>query len=249
MIEDMRRRIVLIEWGLLATAVLWVLFSIPRMIFAQGNGSAQITSPKTGDSLFGVVPILGTASNPNMMRYSLDFDLQDEPTDRWLPIAGPVTQQVTNGVLGQWDTSKLQGRYQIRLRVTLRNGTVLDAIVQNLMVNNVQPTALPTVLPSATPAPPTPLATPGPSPTSQIQQPPTPTVRALQPTDIPAPTDLPAADTQSQPLGVINLEALQSAFCSGVYIAVFGFAVLGVYGLIHPRMRRFVNRLRDDMRR
>src|SRR5215813_1120556 len=223
MFHGMRRRIVLIALSLILALFLWANHGLSGIAYAQSNPSAQITSPKSGDSLFGVVSILGTASNPNMMRYSLDFDLQDDATEKWFTIAGPITQQVTNGVLGQWDTSKLQGRYQIRLRVTLRNGTVLDAIVQNLFVNNKQPTPLPTVLPTATPIPPTALPTAGPSPTSQIQQPPTPSARPAQPTAAIAPTDPPAIDTQSQPQGVINFDALQSAFCSGIYIAVFGF--------------------------
>src|SRR5215813_5119773 len=150
----MRRAILTIGF-ILGTAVFLGTTSVPAItVLAQANPSVQITSPKDGDALFGVVTIQGTASNANMMRYSLDFDLQDEPTERWLPIAGPVTQQVTSGILGQWDTSKLSpGRYQIRLRVTLRNGNVLDSIVQNLIVNNKQPTPLPTVLPTATVAP------------------------------------------------------------------------------------------------
>lgn len=245
----MRRRIVLIALGLVSALVVWVTLGSWRTARAQGNPSAQITSPKSGDSLFGVVSIQGTASNPNMMRYSLDFDSQDDAAENWFPIAGPITQQVTNGVLGQWDTNKLQGRYQIRLRVTLRSGTVLDSIVQNLFVNNKQPTPLPTVQPTATPIPPTASPTAGPSPTSQIQQPPTPSARPFQPTEVIAPTDPPSIDTQSQTLGVINFDALQSAFCSGIYIAVFAFAVFGVYSLVHPRVRRFVSRLRDELRR
>ncbi len=245
----MQRRLVLLDLSFILALVFSILPGSSGKAIAQDNSTAQITTPKTGDTLFGVVTIQGTASAPNMMRYTLEFDLQDDPVDRWFPIAGPVTQQVTNGVLGQWDTTKLQGRYQIRLRVILRSGTVMDSIVQNLFVNNKQPTALPTVLPTATPALPTPSPTAGPSPTSQIQQPPTNTARAIQPTVAIGPTNLPSADVGSQPQGIIDLDALRSAFCSGIYVAVFAFAVFGAYSLVHPRVRRIVTRLREEFRR
>src|SRR4051794_12441335 len=104
---------------------------IPLRTLAQGTDSAKITSPRAGESLFGSVTIQGTAANPNMQRYVLQFDSQDDDTETWLPIAGPITQQVNNGVLGLWDTSNIpDGRYRIRLRVVLRDGTVLDNVVE-----------------------------------------------------------------------------------------------------------------------
>jgi hypothetical protein len=215
---------------------------------AQDNGSAKITTPKAGDPLFGLVSIQGTASNPNMQRYILEFDSQDNDVDRWFLIAGPITQQVRDGVLAQWNTSAIpDGRYQIRLRVVLRDGTVLSDIVQNLRVNNKQPTPLPTSLPSATPVPPTAPPTSGPSPTPFIQQPPTNTARPALPTVPPtnAPPIAPVSFAPDAPQSVLALDALQNAFCGGASLAIIAFAVLGAYSLVHVRVRRFIRQIRN----
>lgn len=233
----------------------WVFFSLILLAFAatnpssaQDNSSAKIASPKAGDPLFGLVSIQGTASNPNMQRYILEFDSQDNEVDRWFLIAGPITQQVKDGVLAQWNTTAVpDGRYQIRLRVVLRDGTVLSDTVQNLRVNNKQPTPLPTGLPSATPIPPTVPPTAGPSPTPFIQQPPTNTARAALPT-VP-PTNVPPVSSVSSapdtPQGVLALDALQNAFCGGAFLAIIAFAVVGTYSLVHVRLRRFIRQIRN----
>src|SRR5690348_7778618 len=96
-------------------------FSSIANVRAQDTSKPVITSPKDGDTLFGLVTIQGTASNPNMQRYSLEFDLQDIEGDNFFPIAGSITQQVNAGILGQWNTTTVpDGRYQIRLSMVLR---------------------------------------------------------------------------------------------------------------------------------
>lgn len=232
-----------------ALLALWTMVSGASYTGAQSNNnSAKINTPQAGDSLFGLVTIQGTASNPNMQRYILEFDSQEDSVDRWLTIAGPITQQVKDGTLAQWNTTAIpDGRYQIRLRVVLRDGTVLSDVVQNLQVGNKQPTPLPTVLPSATPLQPTLPPTAGPSPTPLIQQPPTNTPRpalpTLPPTVPPLPSPVPDA-----PQTVLALEALQNAFCGGVYLALIGFALIGGYSLIHRRLSPVVRRWRQNMR-
>ena len=216
-----------------------------RSASAQDTSSARITSPKAGDSLFGQVSIQGTATNPNMQRYILEFDAQDSGVERWFLIAGPISQQVKDGVLAQWNTTAVpDGRYQIRLRVVLRDGTVLSDTVQNLRVNNKQPTPLPTGVPSATPAPPTVPPTAGPSPTPFIQQPPSSTPRAVVPTALPTIAPV-APSVPDSPQGVVALDALQNAFCGGVYLAIMAFVIFGVYSVIHGRVRRFLRQIRN----
>src|SRR5262249_27204871 len=208
---------------------------------------SKITSPKDGDSLFGLVNIQGTASNPNMQRYTLQFDLQETQPVQWFPIAGPITQQVKDGVLGQWNTTSVpDGRYQIRLRVVLRDGTVLEDKVQNLHFTNKQPTALPTVLPTAT-IPTTTNPTAGPSPTPLIVQPPSNTPRPALPT-VAVTLAPPTPDPASGPDAVTVFSAMQSAFCTGVYIALGAFFVLGVYVVIHSKLRPVVRRLMNQIR-
>src|SRR5689334_2130789 len=116
---------------IIACAVL--LLPAVRDAAAQDNNAAKITTPKEGDVLVGLVTIQGTASHPNFQRYLLEFDSQDDDVERWFPISGQITQQVGAGILGQWNTNAVpDGRYQIRLRVILRDGTVFNSVVQNL---------------------------------------------------------------------------------------------------------------------
>ncbi|MEP7285417.1 MAG: hypothetical protein ABI947_06585 [Chloroflexota bacterium] len=237
--------------------LVWWLLALAVPAFAQDPVYAKITSPQADTSLFGLVAIQGTAANPNMQRYSLEFDRQDTGTEQYFPIAGPISQQVTNGILGQWNTTSVpDGRYQIRLRVVLRDGTVLEDVVQNLHVSNKQPTALPTLQPSATALQPTLIPTAGPSPTPFIQQPPTSIPRATAP---PIPTvvaTLGVAGSGSSGSDstsfVAAAEGLQNAFCTGVYIAFAAFAIVGAYSIVHSRLRplwrRLMSQLRNDVR-
>ncbi len=240
----MRRRLI-IPW----IAVLALALGLPIHTAAQDNTSAQITSPKAGDSLFGPVSIQGTASNPNMQRYVLQFDAQDDSADTWLPIGGPITQQVNNGILGLWNTTTIpDGRYRIRLRVVLRDGTVLDAVVENLQISNKQPTPLPTALPPATntavPLPPT----AGPSATPLIQQPPTSTAHSPTETPVPVVAAQPVdSGTNTSQVGNM-LTALGNAFCNGFYLALAVFVIVGLYSLVHVRVRPVIQRLMRQLR-
>jgi hypothetical protein len=59
------------------------------------------------------------------------------------------------------------------------------------------------------------------------------------------PQPSPAPDT---PQTVLALDALQNAFCGGVYLALIGFALVGGYSLIHRRLSPTVRRWRQNMR-
>jgi hypothetical protein len=240
------RRITLL--GLILVLVgLTITLALVTPATAQDTNSSKITAPKDGDSLFGLVNILGTASNPNMQRYTLQFDFQESQPEQWFPIAGPITQQVKDGVLGQWNTTSVpDGRYQIRLRVVLRDGTVLEDKVQNLHVSNKQPTALPTVLPTTT-NPTTTNPTAGPSSTPLIQQPPSNTPRPAIPTVV-VTVIPPSSDSSSGSDAVTVFSAMQNAFCTGAYVALGVFFVIGVYAVIHSRLRPVVRRLMNQIR-
>jgi len=206
---------------------------------ATPNTTDFISSPADGSQLFGVVRIIGSANNATMQQYRLDFLSQADPRAQWQPIASGVAQQVTNGTLGQWDTTKVaDGVYQLRLRVTLRNGTVYDAVAKNLTVSNQQPTPLPTIPPPPTA---TALPTAGPSPTPIIEQPATATPNVVGPVIV-QPTDVPPADLKPAPpdSGAVTLSfaAMEGAACSGGLIAVVAFAIGGSYVVIRSRLRR-----------
>ena len=79
--------------------------------------TATINSPSAGTTLFGSVTLMGTASSPYFTQYTLEYGAGSSPTT-WIAIGSPHTTQVTNGVLGTWDTSLLaNGTYTVRLTV------------------------------------------------------------------------------------------------------------------------------------
>ncbi|MCC6974359.1 MAG: hypothetical protein IT322_10155 [Anaerolineae bacterium] len=215
---------------------------------AQESGKAEITNPSSGTTLIGVITIQGTATSPDFQRYKLEFALQEEGDEIWFPLA-EITQQVTAGTLAQWNTLNVQdGVYQIRLRVILRDGTVLQTSVQNLTVNNRSQTPLPTPLQPATAIPPTLIPTEGPTPTSLIQQPPTtaprPTIQPVQPL-----ATLPVNANNDNPF-VDAFNAIRNAFCTGIVIALIGALLATVYRIGHryirPRWREWLAALRGE---
>ncbi len=231
---DMRRFLAL--WALIG-----LLSATP--VLAQEEGLAIITSPAPAQTLIGVVNVQGTAASPNFQRYRLEYAVQGSLEPEWFSIV-EIAQQVTNGTLALWDTTALpDGVYQLRLRVFLRSGAVLQTVVQGLNVVNRTATALPT-LPQPTTPQPTALPTLGPSPTPLIQQPPTqpprPTIAGIAPTPLP-PSQGQRAVTQA----ALVLQALQGAFCNGALFTLFAFGVFGVYRLfyvrVRPRLRRWLS--------
>lgn len=80
--------------------------------------TVEITSPVDGESVFGPVEVLGTADDPNLVRYELLISPAGE--ESFTKIGGG-TSPVLGGVLGELDpTLMLNGLYTLRL-------TVLDA--------------------------------------------------------------------------------------------------------------------------
>lgn len=213
-------------------------------------GSTEIVTPTQGETLFGLVTITGTAANPNFVRYRLEYAPEQDPNPVWTQIA-EVTQQVNSGILANWDTTALAaGSYQLRLRVVLRDGTVLQDLVNGLIVNNSPPTSLPTQLPTASPVPPTPFPTLGPSPTPLIQQPPTntPQLPTITPTTFAGSNAANPPDTTAIPPTevitpfVVVYQAISQAFCNGSLCAVGGFVMLGLYGVLSTRLRPLIRR-------
>ncbi len=217
------------------------------VLSGTADNSVVLSAPAAGQVLFGILRITGTVNNAQMQSYRLEFQAAADPRGQWQVIASQVNQQITNGILGQWDTTKVtDGIYQIRLRVTMRNNTVVDIYSRGLQVTNQQPTALPTVPPPPTA---TSLPTVGPSPTALIQQPPTATIAVIAPktavTVSQPPTTVPliadVANTQSDTSGQtvsLSLGAVQSALCSGAILALIAFALGGTYVFFRGRLQR-----------
>jgi hypothetical protein len=149
-----------------------------RPASAQAPGYAEITSPRPGETISGLVTVSGSAAHPSFASFDLSFSYDPNPTNTWFPIGDPQLTEVRDGRLGLWDTTGISdGLYDLRLRVHLTNGNELETIVRGLRIGG-QPTpgeidvtpnpASPvargnqtTVTPSATMSPL--IATPGPS--------------------------------------------------------------------------------------
>jgi hypothetical protein len=185
----------------------------------QATGSAEISSPASGDTLAGVVTVSGTADHPDFLGYDLAFASQADPTGTWFPIGEPVSTPVVAGSLGQWDTLEVNdGVYDLRLRVWLRDGTALSAEVAGLVVRNgrIAPT------PGAT-------ATTAPGSTLIVA----PTITLL-----PAATPTPTPPRPSR---------ARSALVGGVLASLLGLAALAAYSLSRSSLRPRWASLRNRM--
>lgn len=153
------------------------------------NLLAAVAAPQAGQTVIGQVSITGSAAPATgFAAYEVSFAYAGDTSGTWFPIQRGETP-VTEGVLSVWDTTAItDGLYDLRLRVVLTSGDVLEDIVRNIDVRNYTPTQSPTLTPSPpptlTPVPVIPTATSTPTRTP----PPTPT--ALPPN--PAAVDSPA---------------------------------------------------------
>lgn len=149
-------------------------------VFAQSL--VTITSPTPNQTMTGMVTISGTSEVDGFVSAELSFSYAGDITGTWFLIA--VVQPITDGVLATWDTTTItDGDYNLRLRVTLTDGTYLDFLVSDLLIRNYTPTDTPiptsTIPPTITPILPTPTITPSPTATTTPTSTPLPTPTAL----------------------------------------------------------------------
>ncbi|MEP7292752.1 MAG: PKD domain-containing protein, partial [Chloroflexota bacterium] len=117
--------------------------------------SIVILSPVSGNVVAGNVSIIGSATHPQFLQYQVEFGPDPNPGNLWFPATNAVTSPVLNGLLGVWNTNSVQdSRYQLRLRVYLRDGTLLTTVINNITVQN----RISTPVPSPTPNIPRPIA-------------------------------------------------------------------------------------------
>ncbi|MBV7337800.1 transglycosylase domain-containing protein [Chloroflexi bacterium TSY] len=126
-----------------------------------------IQQPIEGESISGVIAVVGTANVPAFANYELQYGISHTPGAFSLPFDGHNGPQI-NGVLGHWDVSGLNdGPYTLRLLVRDRIGNHYEDSVR-VVISRPTPTPIPT--PTWTPpplptAPPTSAATETPLPT------------------------------------------------------------------------------------
>ncbi|MCB0089229.1 MAG: hypothetical protein KDE54_15080, partial [Caldilineaceae bacterium] len=178
---------------------------------SNGDGASTsqpevfIRQPVEGETIWGVLAVIGTANVPNFASFELQYGVSHDPGAFSPPIAPPSGAPVIDGVLGQWDVTGLgDGPYTLRLLVRDQAGAQFESRVRVIIA---RPTA--TVEPSPTWTPPatlTPTATPllpSETPTSLPAESPTETPTALNavPTNTPVvpPTPAPVIPTDTPP--------------------------------------------------
>jgi hypothetical protein len=153
--------------------LLFLTFSLA--VVAAGPVAARtglqpvVIKPRAGEVLQGTVTVAGSSNMPGFLSAEIAFAYSGDTTETWFLLAASG-QPVEDGTLATWDTTTISdGDYILRLRVTLTDGSYLDATVPDLRVRNYTPVE--TLAPAST-APPVTLAaiststaTPYPTPT------------------------------------------------------------------------------------
>ena len=206
------------------------------------KGVAVITSPLDGALLNGLVPITGTATQLQFVRYELAFGYSPNPTGTWFPLQAPVTTQVVNEIIGRWDTTQISdGLYSLRLRVYYSDTAYLEAFVQNVRVQNATPTA--EVIAPGTPTPPVAITLP---PLATASATPTAPGIELPPTSTPLAGGLNGGLPPDTGIAAINANVIGQAFLAGVRLTVVCFLLLAAYAGLRALLRV---RLRPRRRR
>ncbi|MFM8320904.1 MAG: hypothetical protein ACKOC5_08325 [Chloroflexota bacterium] len=95
-------------------------------------GQAELSLPRMGDEVSGIVPVMGTANIPNFGFYKFEIKRPNEAN--WLTIQAGNTVRVGDK-LGDWDTTRLSpGEYQLGLVVVDNEGQALPPCVIQLRV-------------------------------------------------------------------------------------------------------------------
>jgi hypothetical protein len=107
--------------------------------------NANISFPPPVYVLRGSVDIRGSANLANMTGYFLEYrplnsDLTVSEEALWFPAVLPRAAAVLDDVLGAWDTTTTDdGLYEIRLTISLIDGTAFTSIVSPIRVENEPP--------------------------------------------------------------------------------------------------------------
>jgi hypothetical protein len=110
-----------------------------------------ITSPKSGETLRGLIQIQGGMDSPDFESAELAFafaPLASDPAAGWFVIQ-TFSQPVAVATLAEWDTTAVtDGDYTLRLKVKLKDGSFREVLVTDLKIRNDQPVPTPTPPPT-----------------------------------------------------------------------------------------------------
>ncbi len=102
---------------------------------------AHITSPVMFSDGRGKIDILGSAAGTDFVSYRLEYGQGLYPPN-WVQIGADSRKHVSDGVLGEWDTSGLDGLYALRLMVVRSDQRVDQAVVQVTLDNTAPQVAI-----------------------------------------------------------------------------------------------------------
>ena len=186
---------------------------------------SRIASPAENGMVRGVVPIVGSALDPQFWKYEVHYAPEPNPREQWTTIGGVHETAVQDGLLETWDTTFLpDGPYTLRLRVVDTTGNYREVFVHGVQVVNAAPSETPR--PTNTPLP-TPTQTPAATPTFII-----PTSPLAQPSVTPTL----ARPTQSAITDVLDVNAWRQSLCLGAELMA---ALLVIIALVFLLKRLF----------
>ncbi|MFN8382747.1 MAG: hypothetical protein U0V02_12440 [Anaerolineales bacterium] len=110
------------------------------LLFLIQDAPVSINSPQAGQELRGQVQITGNMAAPNFASAELAFKYAASTSaDTWFTIQ-TFSQPVADSTLALWDTTSVtDGDYDLRLRITLIDGTSQDVVVSSIKIRNDSP--------------------------------------------------------------------------------------------------------------
>jgi hypothetical protein len=215
-------------WAASPSAAGWSTGVSPS--FGRGGTGAllqamsRIASPGENQMVRGVVPVVGSALDPQFWKYEVYYATEPNPREQWVTIGGIHEMAVQDGLLETWDTTILpDGTYTLRLRVVDKTGNYREVFVHGVLVVNAAPTDTPRpTRPASTPRP-TPTITPAATPTFII-----PTSPLAQPSVTPTL----ARPTQSALPDVLDVNAWRESLCLGAQLMAAFLVVITLIFLL-----------------
>jgi hypothetical protein len=113
---------------------------VPVVFQAQGEGKIEITfpAPHTYQKLRAPILICGTVSDPEFESYSVYYMTTAIVGPVKTLIAGPIYDQIGNGILAAWDIRDVPGgQYYLIIEVTRQSGEIVT--IEEMPVVNVMP--------------------------------------------------------------------------------------------------------------
>lgn len=178
------------------------IFVFLRLLSPLSNLNVEITSPKEGQVVQGNIEIKGTAAGDGFDSAELAYAYAESGNPTWFVI-GTVSQPVNVSLLAVWDTTTISdGDYQLRLTVHYKDGTVVESVVNRVLVRNYTPVEI--------------------TPTQPVAE----IVNTPTPTEVPMITVATAYPVNAASLSTVSVE---KSFKEGLILGIVCIVGLGVY--------------------